>query len=118
MRLRGFACGLACAVVPAAPAAAQLPPLPAGWPAHVEIGAADSPGGAAAMRATAPFLFRYQYLAGGVNTGSGWSTWNTDGDFPRFYIQESIAHGMIPVFTYYQLLQSRPAVRRTPTSPT
>ena len=41
---------------------------------------ADAPGGAAAMKATAPFAFRYQYLAGGVNTGSGWATWNTNGD--------------------------------------
>jgi hypothetical protein len=60
------------------------------------------------MRATAPFLFRYQYLAGGVNTGSGWATWNPNGDFAKFYIQDSAANGMIPVFTYYQLLQSRP----------
>jgi hypothetical protein len=74
----------------------------------MELGLADSPGGAAAMRATAPFLFRYHYLAGGVNTGSGWSTWNANGDFVRFYIQDSAANGMIPVFTYYQLLQSRP----------
>ena len=29
----------------------------------------------------APFGFRYQYLAGGVNTGSGWSTWNPNGSF-------------------------------------
>ena len=90
-------------------ASAQLPPLPSGWPARVEIGAADSPGGAAALRATAPFLFRYQYLAGGVNTSNGWATWNANGDFPTFYIQDSIANGMIPVFTYYQLLQSTPA---------
>src|ERR1043165_4507651 len=82
--------------------------VPAGWPARVELGMADSPGGAAAMKRTAPFAFRYQYLAGGVNTGSGWATWNTNGDFPRFYIQDSIGHGMIPVFTYYQLLQSAP----------
>ena len=27
------------------------------------------------------FEFRYQYLAGGVNTGNGWATWNTDGQF-------------------------------------
>jgi hypothetical protein len=60
------------------------------------------------LRATAPFLFRYQYLAGGVNTSSGWSTWNPNGDFAKFYIQESAASGMIPVFTYYQLLQSLP----------
>ena len=60
------------------------------------------------MKATAPFAFRYQYLAGGANTGSGWATWNTNGDFARFYIQDSIANGIIPVFTYYMLLQSAP----------
>jgi hypothetical protein len=100
-----FACGLLFSTT----ASAQLPPLPSGWPARLEIGAADSPGGAAALRATAPFLFRYQYLAGGVNTNNGWATWNANGDFPTFYIQDSIANGMIPVFTYYQLLQSTPA---------
>ena len=60
------------------------------------------------MKQTAPFAFRYQYLAGGVNTGSGWATWNTNGDFPKFYIQDSVANGIIPVFTYYMLLQSSP----------
>ena len=69
---------------------------------------ADGPGGAAAMKATAPFAFRYQYLAGGVNTGSGWATWNTNGDFARYYIEESVANGIIPVFTYYQIYQSLP----------
>ncbi len=83
-------------------------PLPAGWPASLELGMADGPGGAAAMRATAPFAFRYQYLAGGANTGSGWATWNTNGDFARFYIQDSAAHGVVPVFTYYMLVQSTP----------
>jgi len=90
------------------PAAQALAPLPAGWPNRLELGMADSPGGAAAMKATAPFGFRYQYLAGGVNTGSGWSTWNTNGDFATFYIQDSAANGIIPVFTYYMLLQSAP----------
>ena len=47
------------------------------------------------MRATAPFAFRYQYLAGGVNTGSGWATWNSNGDFPRYYIEDSVANGII-----------------------
>jgi hypothetical protein len=83
-------------------------PLPTGWPARLEIGMADSPGGAAALKATAPFGFRYQYLAGGVNTGGGWSTWNTNGDFAKFYIQDSMASGIIPVFSYYMLLQSLP----------
>src|SRR5258705_7855498 len=107
MRLRRTGWFFACFALLSNAAAAQAP-LPAGWPARIELGVADSPGGAAAMRATAPFLFRYQYLAGGVNTGSGWATWNTNRDFPRFYIQDSIANGMIPVFTYYHLLQSNP----------
>jgi hypothetical protein len=70
---------------------------------------ADDPGGAAAMRRSAPFGFRYQYLAGGVNTGKGWATWNDNGSFVTRYIQDSVAHGMIPVFSYYMLLQSSPA---------
>jgi hypothetical protein len=43
-----------------------------------------------------------------VNTGNGWANWNTNGDFARFYIQDSAASGIIPVFTYYMLLQSTP----------
>lgn len=82
--------------------------LPVGWPNQLELGMADAPGGAAPLKQTAPFAFRYQYLAGGVNTGTGWSTWNPNGDFARFYIQESMAAGIIPVFTYYMLLQSTP----------
>ena len=39
------------------------------------------PGEAAGQRASAPFRFRYQYLAGGVNTGNGWATWNANGAF-------------------------------------
>jgi hypothetical protein len=60
------------------------------------------------MRRVAPFGFRYQYLAGGVNTGSGWSTWNPDGTFASMYASESWAHGAVPVLTYYMLLQSKP----------
>jgi hypothetical protein len=107
MRRRRTGWFFACGLLLSSAAAAQAP-LPAGWPARLELGMADSPGGAAAMRATAPFLFRYQYLAGGVNTGGGWATWNTNGDFAKFYIQDSVANGLIPVFTYYQLLQSSP----------
>jgi hypothetical protein len=68
----------------------------------------DSPGDAAVMQKTAPFGFRYQYLAGGVNTGHGWTTWNPDGSFVTEYIRESIGSGMTPVFSYYQLRQSAP----------
>ena len=95
-------------LVVAAPAAAKLPPLPHGWPKTMQIGLTDAPGGAAALHASAPFGFRYQYLAGGVNTGQGWSTWNPDGTFASMYVQDSWSHGTIPVLTYYMLLQSNP----------
>ena len=92
-----------------ATAATSLPPLPARWPKTLQLGLADDPGGAAALRKVAPFGFRYQYLAGGVNTGEGWSTWNPNGLFVTRYDAESWAAGEIPVFSYYMLLQSKPA---------
>jgi hypothetical protein len=99
---------LLAAAVCAAPAAA-LPRLPHGWPSHrMELGLADQPGGAAALRHKARFGFRYQYLAGGVNTGQGWSTWNPGGSFVPLYIRESAAHHITPVFTYYMVRQSLP----------
>jgi hypothetical protein len=53
---------------------------------------------------------RYQYLAGGVNTGSGWATWNTPaGMFARYYMDDSANNGYLPVLTYYMMLQSSPA---------
>jgi hypothetical protein len=83
-----------------------LPALPPGWPALLHLGLADPPGGATALRAGAPFGFRYSYLAGGVNTGAGWTTW--DPSFIVEYIHESIDSGVVPVFTYYMLRQSAP----------
>src|SRR5436309_4529147 len=84
--------------------------LPAGWPHHLAVGVSDPPGDAAALVRNAPLDIRYQYLAGGVNTGSGWATWNPDGSFVSVYVRESIAAHVTPVFTYYQLLQSRPSI--------
>jgi len=72
---------------------------------HFAVGVADPPGDAAKLRGTVGA--RYQYLAGGVNTGAGWSTWNPGGSFVTRYVAESRAAGLLPVFTYYQLLQSR-----------
>jgi hypothetical protein len=43
--------------------------VPKGWPATLQLGLADAPGGAAALHRSVPLAFRYQYLAGGVNTG-------------------------------------------------
>jgi hypothetical protein len=87
--------------------------LPLGWPHHFVLGVADSPGDAQHLARQAPVDARDQYLAGGVNTGHGWATWNPDGTFASMYVRESIAAHMIPVLTYYQLLQSQPAVGST-----
>jgi hypothetical protein len=86
----------------------KLPPLPTTWPHALQLGVADDPGGAAALRNFAPFGFRYQYLAGGVNTGQGWATWNPNGAFASMYVRDSWSHGELPVLTYYMLLQSKP----------
>jgi hypothetical protein len=63
--------------------------------------------------------YRYQYLAGGVNTGGGssdpncgtnkgWQTWNSPaGAFVTDYIANTVPN-RIPVFTYYELVQSNP----------
>jgi len=111
LRLAVAAAVLALAVAPAGSAGAgpaKLPPLPKNWPHTLQLGSADSPGGAAALRRSAPFGFRYQYLAGGVNTGQGWSTWNPNGTFASMYVADSWQHGELPVLTYYMLLQSKP----------
>ncbi|HEX6713647.1 MAG TPA: hypothetical protein VF066_09680 [Thermoleophilaceae bacterium] len=84
----------------AVPASAQA--------ARIQLGLADQPGGAAAMRKAAPFKYRYQYLAGGVNTGNGWSTWNENGTFVTRYVAESAKAHVTPVFTYYMIRQSLP----------
>ena len=70
-----------------------------------------------------PWRYRYQYLAGGVNTGGtpgdpcgankGWQTWQDlslpPGQFATNYMSESVAHSYIPVFTYYEIVQSNPS---------
>jgi hypothetical protein len=101
----------ASAVGPATPnVATPLPALPQGWPStHLEVGLTDSPGGASSLHASGGYKFRYQYLCGGVNTGTGWATWNAGAKFADYYVDESVAAGITPVFIYYQLLQSSPA---------
>ena len=96
--------------VPALPSAPEG--LPVGWPLHLALGVSSAPGEADEHAAAADFDLRYQYLAGGVNTGSGWANWNRNGEFVSNYIRESIANGFTPVFTYYQLVQSAPGNAR------
>ncbi|MGZ4169451.1 MAG: hypothetical protein ACXVFO_20835 [Solirubrobacteraceae bacterium] len=88
---------------------ASVAVLPLGWPHHLLLGVTDSPGDAHHLAQQAHVDARYQYLSGGVNTGQGWSTWNPNGTFASMYVRESIAAHEIPVFSYYQLLQSAPA---------
>ncbi len=83
--------------------------LPGGWPHHLILGASDPPGGARALVDHVHLDARYQYLSGGVNTGHGWATWNPNGTFASMYVTESIRAHVIPVLTYYQLLQSGPS---------
>ena len=76
------------------------------WPfARFEIGLTSQPGTAGSL---GPLRLRYQYPAGGVNTGHGWTTWNRNGSFVSLYIAESEAHHVVPVFSYYQIRQSLP----------
>jgi len=70
---------------------------------------ADGLGDAAGIRASAPFAFRSQYLAGGANTGNGWTTWVPDAGYVTQYARESFDHGITPVFDYYMLLHSTPS---------
>jgi hypothetical protein len=67
-----------------------------------------------------PWRYRYQYLSGGVNTAGGstnpcaanggWQTWNSPaGQFATFYINDSFKQSAIPVFTYYEIVQSNPS---------
>lgn len=57
-----------------------------------------------------PWRYRYVYLAGGVNTANPWPTWNSPtGAYASLYMNASGTAGYIPVFTYYNLLQSLPS---------
>jgi hypothetical protein len=88
----------------ASPAHAQQPPA---WlPGHFSFGLGAGAGDTWMPQSEIPWDFRMQYLAGGVNTGHGWETWNANGTFALNYAQESTQHGYIPLFPYYELLQS------------
>jgi len=90
-----------------------LPPsavVPAGLPQHLGLGLMNNPVQLDWMASSGiAWDYRYQYLTGGVNTGSGWSTWGYPaGSFVDDYLGESAQNGYIPVFTYYQVVASAP----------
>jgi hypothetical protein len=78
---------------------------------RLHFGLTNGPGDLGWMTSSGvPWRYRYQYLAGGVNTGSGWETWNTPtGAFATYYMDASSTNNYIPVFSYYELLQSTPS---------
>jgi len=84
--------------------------IPSGLPAHLGIGLAAEPSTDGIYgwmpNSGVPWDYAYQYLAGGVNTGGGWETWNAGAQFPLYYAQGAASHNYIPVFSYYELLQS------------
>ncbi len=87
-------------------------------PGHFAFGVMNAPGDVEWLndmrsRNGTAWDFRYQYLSGGVNTGRGWETWaSPPGRFAATYLTESGSNGYIPVFVYYELLQSRGRCRR------
>src|ERR1051325_10268012 len=96
------------AVAPPASAAAAPAPLPA---TRLEFGLSNLD--VSWMTSSeVPWRYRYQYLAGGINTSGNWITWQDPslppGQFAVDFMNNSGSY--IPVFTYYELLQSLPSV--------
>ena len=92
-----------------------LPPVPAGLKSHFALGLSSQPGATGWMKESgAAWDIRYQYLAGGVNTPGNWKTWQDPalpaGQFALDYLNESYETGYLPVLTWYQILQSSPAI--------
>jgi hypothetical protein len=85
--------------------------LAPGWPSTLELGMADPSGGAAALAASG-FGMRYQYLSGGVAGTKGWQSYGPGASFIDSYVDESVASGLMPIFSYYMLLQSAPPAAR------
>jgi hypothetical protein len=93
--------------LPTVTPAGGLPPIPRGFPTYFSMGLFNA--NTSDLLPGIPFDFRYQYLAGGVNTGDGWANWNSPpGQYALNYINDSRAHSLIPAFQYYQILQSAP----------
>ena len=110
---------LAAQAAPQAVTAAARVALPSD---RLHFGLANSPGTDFnwLVSSGVPWHYRYQYLAGGVNNGGGssdpcgpnggWQTWNLPaGQFVTDYITASVAQKAIPVFTYYEIVQSNPS---------
>src|SRR5260370_16003295 len=49
-----------------------------------------------------PMDLHYAYLTG-YGDQNGWPTWNANGDYPLYFAQADIPHGVTSMFSYYQL---------------
>ena len=102
----------ACTSLPAAPAPLSTgPDASSVFGSRLAFGVRNDPADLDWMTESGiPWAARYTYLAGGVNTGAGWSTWSdAPGRYATEYAERSRAAGYLPVFSYYQLQQSLPA---------
>jgi hypothetical protein len=89
-------------------AGAEVALPPSQLPQRLGIGVAAGPSdiGGWVAHTNIPFDYVYQYLAGGAGTSSDWTTWNANATFPLDYAQAAAAAHHVPVFSYYQLLDS------------
>src|SRR5207245_5668500 len=112
-----FSVVLLVAVAPAAqaspPEAARAAPAP--LPAdRLQFGLSNFDAGWMTSSGV-PWKYRHQYLSPGGNTGKGWETWQDlslpPGQFATDFMNNSTTApaSYIPVFTYYELLQSNPS---------
>ena len=89
-------------------AGTAVAPPPGLLPQHLGIGVEVAPGdiGGWVAGTGIPFDYVYQYLAGGAGTSSDWTSWDPNATFPLDYAKAAWAARHVPVFSYYNLLQS------------
>jgi hypothetical protein len=87
---------------------------------RLNFGLSNGPGELSWMTSSGvPWRYRYAYLSGGVNTLSGWETWQDPamppGQYAVDYMSSSTTSpaSYLPVFSYYELLQSSPSTGGT-----
>lgn len=87
-----------------------LPLPPAQLKSHFMVGVVNEPRYLSWMTSTGvSWDLRYQYLTGGANKSSNWTSWgNPPGQFALSYMNDSYNAGYLPVFIYYQVYVSSP----------
>ncbi|MGZ6791877.1 MAG: hypothetical protein ACXVFV_02910 [Mycobacteriales bacterium] len=88
----------------ASPATTPVRAVPTTFGFGVQAGTDTTGLGGWTQRSGVPWGYAYRYLGGGVTSGHNWTTLAPQATYPRTYAQTAAAQGMVPVFTYYQLL--------------